>query len=236
MAESNPTKRFKPEMPRLPGVTDSPTGAAAKLPEPPASTMPARSTLLSIAVILALFIIGGIGWWAMHLPAQHSQPAAQEEDTPAPPADIPPAPAAVASGPVIAATLDEMAKPWASKEFTFIDPATHDSVPGMVVHLGSANAKSSSSYWGFSLQFPYQTCQLEYVTDLSQIKSRYGYEAAHPMVASPCDGSVFDPLKMSTVDSGAWVRGEIVQGAGMRPPIAIEIKIDGDNLVADRIE
>ncbi len=58
--------------------------------------------------------------------------------------------------------------------------------------------------------------------------ARFGFHAAHPMVASPCDASVYDPLQMATIDSGAWVRGAIVQGAGLRPPVVIEIKVEGE--------
>lgn len=150
---------------------------------------------------------------------------------------IPTAPAPEASGPVTVAALSELAKPWAAKEFTFVDPLTHESVPGMVVHLAGAAPESSASYWAFSLEAPYQTCHLVYVTNLSELATRFGYSAGtHPMVASPCDGTVYDPLKMGTISSGAWVRGEIVQGAGIRPPISIEVKVEAGNLIADRIE
>ena len=136
-----------------------------------------------------------------------------------------------------AAALSELAKPWASKEFTFVDPLTHDSVPAMVIHLAGAAPNSSSSYWAFSLVAPYQTCHLVYVTDLSELVTRFGYDGGtHPMIASPCDGTIYDPLKMGTIASGAWVRGEIVQGAGIRPPISIEVKVEGSDLIADRIE
>ena len=42
------------------------------------------------------------------------------------------------------------------------------------------------------------------------LAARFGFRAVHPMVASACDGSVYDPLQMATVDSGACVRGAIV--------------------------
>ncbi len=165
-------------------------------------------------------------------------PAQQEaaESAPEPPVLAATA-APEASGPVNTAPLAELAKPWAAKEFTFADPVTHDSVPAMVVHLAGAAPGSVSSYWAFSLEAPYQTCHLVYVTDLGELATRYGFAGGtHPMVASPCDGTIYDPLKMGTITSGAWVRGEIVQGAGIRPPISIEVKIEGGDLIADRIE
>jgi hypothetical protein len=55
-------------------------------------------------------------------------------------------------------------------------------------------------------------------------------------VAATCDGTLYDPLKLGTAPSGAWVRGEIVQGAGIRPPLAVEIRVEGRNVIADKME
>jgi hypothetical protein len=41
---------------------------------------------------------------------------------------------------------------------------------------------------------------------------------------------------MGAIADGAWVRGEIVQGGALRPPISIEVSIRGERLYADRIE
>jgi len=168
-----------------------------------------------------------------------SRPAPQAPEVtelaPAAPVELPPV-AHPTTDPVTAATLEELAKPWSSKEFTFVDPSTGSATPAMVIHLPGGASNSSAAYWAFSLEVPLQKCHLEYVTDLHDLAARFGFHAAHPMVASPCDASVYDPLQMATIDSGAWVRGAIVQGAGLRPPIVIEIKVEGNNLVADRIE
>jgi hypothetical protein len=181
-------------------------------------------------------LLGGIVWWTVHsLGRRAEQAPAVAETLPAEPAVSAPVSLPTA-GPVTAATLEDLAKPWSVKEFIYIDPVTQSRVPAMVVHLPGGAASSSASYWAFSLESPYQTCHLEYVADLRDLAARFGYHAAHPMVASACDGTIFDPLQMGTIASGAWVRGEIVQGAGLRPPIAIEVKVEGNNLVADRIE
>ncbi len=95
---------------------------------------------------------------------------------------------------------------------------------------------SAPSFWGFSLSAPLSRCPLQYVTDLSVLSQRFAYAAAHPMIVSDCDGTIYDPLKMATLADGSWARGEIVRGGGIRPPIAIEIEVRDRNLIAERME
>jgi hypothetical protein len=227
MQEAPKPAKFKADMPQIPGVSGSPAASA---------TLAGKQAILSIGFGAVLVLLGGIVWWTVHSMGRPAVRTPEVTETlPAEPVEV--APVAVpTAGPVKAAALEDLAKPWSAKEFTFVDPTTHSAVPAIVVHLPGGAANSSASYWAFSLEAPYQTCHLEYLTDLHDLAARFGYHAAHPMVASACDGTVYDPLRMGTISSGAWVRGEIVQGAGLRPPIAIEIKIEGNNLVADRIE
>jgi hypothetical protein len=56
------------------------------------------------------------------------------------------------------------------------------------------------------------------------------------MVVSPCDGTVYDPLKVGPLGGDTWARGEIVQGSSLRPPISIDVKVRGRSIVADSIE
>jgi hypothetical protein len=77
---------------------------------------------------------------------------------------------------------------------------------------------------------------LEFVTDLRKLASQYKYSASHPMVVNPCDSTVYDPLKVSSIGGNTWARGEIVQGAGLRPPIAIDVKESGRSIIADNVE
>jgi hypothetical protein len=101
----------------------------------------------------------------------------------------------------------------------------------MVVHL------PRGEYWGFSLVEPFGTCQLEFVTDLDKLKADYGYRAEHPMVGDPCNHTVYDLLRYGGgASNDDLVRGVIVQGNGIRPPMAIEIKVQGNNVVAGRSE
>jgi hypothetical protein len=56
------------------------------------------------------------------------------------------------------------------------------------------------------------------------------------MVGDPCSRAVFDPLQMADLPGGAWARGAIVRGYAFRPPLAIEIRINSDQLVAAAME
>jgi hypothetical protein len=47
---------------------------------------------------------------------------------------------------------------------------------------------------------------------------------------------VFDPLKLTNLPGNVWVRGAIVQGSDLRPPIGIEVQIQGKEIRAVRME
>ena len=164
-------------------------------------------------------------------------PAAQI-DIPAPAADPNASlPNATEAQPVIA-EVSEMAKPWSSKEFLFRNRLTGENVPALLIRLSSGSAAQPSGYWALALDAPFGTCRFEYVTDLVKLKSDYGYGAAkHPMVGNPCNHTVYDLLRYSGgASNDDLVRGMIVQGNGIRPPMAIEIKVQGANVVAGRSE
>jgi serine/threonine-protein kinase len=131
--------------------------------------------------------------------------------------------------PGVVAKAEELAQPWAAKEFIFHDQVTSRYVPAMVVRL------PRGGYWGFSLIEPYGSCHLDYVRDLQKLASDYGYPADHPLVVDPCNKTLFD-LSRYGGPTDAEVRGEIVHGSGFRPPIAIEIQERGDEILAVRIE
>ena len=131
-------------------------------------------------------------------------------------------------------TLYELAAPWSSKAFRFVDPKTQQSVPAMVIHLPGPPAEPS--FWAFALTNPLSRCQLQYVTDLSVLSQRFAYSAQHPMVVSDCDAVLYDPLKMATLPDGSWVRGDIVRGGGIRPPISIQTELHGRDVIAKRME
>jgi hypothetical protein len=155
-------------------------------------------------------------------------------DVPATP-DLP-APVAVdANGPI--AKIEEMAKPWTSLEFTFHNPVTGENVPALLLRLPQGSTAQSSGYWAFALRAAFSNCRLEYLQDLDKIRSDYSYDQArHPMVGNPCSRTVYDPLKYATISGNVLARGAIAQGSDLRPPLGIEIKIRGKDILATRME
>ena len=114
---------------------------------------------------------------------------------------------------------------------------TGESVSAMLIRLPAGSATQPSSYWAFTLNAAYGNCQLEYITDLAKLKADYGFRAPkHPMVGNPCSRTLFDPLKLTNLPGNFLVRGAIVQGSDLRPPLGIEVDIQGKNILAMRSE
>jgi len=233
---------FKPTEPNIPGVTGNPA-RSKPAPEPPRPAAPQfRSSagapekksarkLLSIAVIVAVLVGLALYVWK-HSSAPEQRPVAAAVAA-APSVDLPPVVAQlppnmpVAPGPV--ATTAELATAWASKRFVFRATQTSENIPGLVVHL------PSGVYWGISLRQPYGTCELEYVTDVGKLERQYRFHADHPMVVDPCNRVVFDLARYGTGPNGE-VRGAIVSGRGVRPPIGIEVRVRGKQVFATQLE
>jgi len=227
---------FNPPQPTIPGVSKPPAPDAtqsAATQSGATQSSPAQSAglptwiTLSIAGALILVIVGV--WWSRRTPAEEITPV-QTTDLPAAAAAAPSTPASnlpVAPGEV--ATTDELASTWAAKKFLFHSNVNGEQIPAMIVHL------PGGTYWGFSLREPYGTCEMEWVTDLQKLETEYKFHAQHAMVADPCNHSVFDLSRYGTGPNGL-VRGEIKQGAAVRPPIAIEIETKGKRLMATRME
>lgn len=227
---------FKPEQPSIPGV--KPTALrAAPAPPPSREAAPRRETsskalVWITAAVVAMFIAGGAVYFWLHgtspkaseLNSQSAAGTATTSSDSAKPAEK------LATGPGPVAAVDALAKPWSGKRFLFRDPLASEAVPAMVVHLPDGN------YWAFSLREPFGTCELEYITDLDKLRADYGYHADHPMVGNPCNHSIYDLLRYGSSSNGGLVRGEVVQGAGIRPPMAIEVRVDGKEIVAVRSE
>ena len=222
-----PNDRFKADMPQIPGVAPSST-------RPAAVGGPWLVIAGLLAVLVAVFV-GGRFFSKSHHSETPPAPVAQS-DIPAPVADITPAvPVATEKDPVIA-SITEL-KPWASKPFNFRNRSTGENVSAMLVRLPTGSSAQASGYWSFSLKAAFGTCQLEYLDDLQKIRSDYGYQQArHPMVGNPCSRTLFDPLKYAPLPGNVLVRGAIAQGSDFRPPLGIEIKLRGKDILATRME
>ena len=215
------TKKVAPVMPRIPGVNDKPAGAQVQL-----------KPLITV-IVAALFCAAGFAVWLSHR-RQEDQKSSASEAVASPAASLSDSSSAAKSeiDPNVIAKVDELARPWSSKKFTFADPQSHNNVDAVAIRLPGAG----ESFWAFSLNTPFSRCQLQFITDLSALSQRFAYPATHPMVVSECDGTIYDPLKMATLSDGSWVRGDIVRGGGIRPPIAIQVQVRGQELVAARME
>jgi len=224
---------FQPEMPRIPGVSD---GSPRVNQKSNTSSENRFAPILRIMVIVAVVVSIGLAIFLRSRFKSHSAPIASSDPEIAdqtsfapPPVFSHPAPVA-RDGPTVAGTVEQLAKPWSANKFNFVKPITRENIDAIVVRL------PSGELWAFSLKAPYGNCTLEYVTDLSAIASAYKFRAVHPMVVNPCDSTVFDPLKVGTVDGSTWARGQIVQGSSLRPPFAIDVKVHGHSIMADGIE
>lgn len=216
-------RKLTPEMPQIPGVVHTPP------------RMPLQLKPLITVIVAALLCISGFAFWFSHRRYANLNASANSD---APTSDLPMSDTSSLTKndtePNTVGTLYELAQPWSSKAFLFIDPKTQQGVPAMAIHLPGPPAEPS--FWAFALTNPLSRCQLQYVTDLSALSIRFSYPAAHPMVVSDCDGIVYDPLKMATLPNGSWVRGDIVRGVGIRPPIAIQVEVRGRDVIAKRME
>jgi hypothetical protein len=232
MADQQQPERFKAEMPRIPGVvTEAGPRSRKGLVENPAIRLVA-----GLLIALVLLFVGS--HWLFH--SKHTEAVAPtapaQIEVPTPPADPAPAiPHATAANPEIA-TVAEMAKPWTTKEFFFVDHFTNESTPGLLIRLSSGSASQPEGYWALVMKAPFGSCRLEYLEDVAKLKEQYDFAARHPMVGDPCSRTVFDPLKMSNIPGNIWVRGSIAQGSDLRPPLGIEIKIQNKNILAVRKE
>ena len=225
---SNSTPKFDafhPEMPQIPGLNQTPGKAA----------WPDMSRSARIGgIVAAVLVIGFALLWGIKValrPATDSSTRDEtiaESSTPAPAFPAPSAPGS--EGLTVAATVEELSKPWSAKKFTFVKPFTGGSVDAIVIRL------PGGGLWAISLQEPYGRCELEYVTDLGRLETQFGYHAGHPMVVNPCNQTVYDPLKIGSLGGNVLARGEIVKGRGLRPPISINVQVKGQSIIADGIE
>jgi hypothetical protein len=234
---------FKPQAPAIPGVPAAIEKAEKTAQRPPqmratSSAQPqaapdSRAKIIGVAAGIGVVLLAGIILLSGHhspgnadlnpLPAAVAPaPSDTTESKPAEKLMVGPGPVATAAG---------LAKPWSEREFLFRGPFSAEPVPAMVVRL------PGGALWGFFLREPFGQCELKYVTDLQELADDYGYHAAHPMVVNPCTHTVYDLMRYGGgAPDGGLVRGDIVQGTGVRPPLAIEMRTSGKDIIAVRSE
>lgn len=221
MPDENQFDPFKPQQPAIPGVP-------AERPKKHAAPAASKNAFLLIGIAAIVLVGGAIAWWAHGSSAKSAPPVVREappEPAPAPPKRVQQLPV----GPGLIARADELTKVWSAKRFIYRNLYTGEELPALVVRL------PGGSFWGISLREPYGRCDLEYVTDLERLRTQYHFNAEHPMVVDPCGRIVYDLARYSNGPTGL-VRGAVVKGTGVRPPFGIEIRTEGKNIVADRIE
>ncbi|HEV2616197.1 MAG TPA: hypothetical protein VGU63_06250 [Candidatus Acidoferrales bacterium] len=167
-------------------------------------------------------------WW-VRAATRFTEPGPiAEEPSSLAPAASPAAAPKLPVAPGIVATTEELSRPWSTQRFTYGNKPG-DSFAAMVVRL------PGNAYWAFSLQAPYGTCELELLADLPQLRSTYKFSATHPMLADPCTHTLYDLTKYGSGPNGL-VRGAVVAGTGIRPPLAIEVHVEGQEIIASQAE
>jgi len=231
---------FKADTPSLPGVPQknvpvAATRAGFKLDIKDPKVMAGAGIGLAIVVLLAWMLFGGSGSSAPPpSPSQTNSAAPDSSTNPAPAATQPATPMiVVVPVPGSVGTVEDFPQPWSIKKI-FLQKAT-GRVPALIIRLPGGSPRRAESYWGLLLMSPYGRCELEYIEDLKKIADDYGYRARHPMVVDPCNLTVFDPLRMGDV-GGIVARGEVVQGTALRPPLAIDLRMDGNRIMVLQTE
>lgn len=239
--------KFQATQPQIPGVparaaqqpagatsATATTGTTAATPTPaPAATATTRKTRSQLYYIWAaggaaiLVLIIAIFWWAFGVAkGTNNAPVAAQPVTgtiPAPPKPTETFP--VAPGPI--ATVSQMREPWSTRKF-FYRRTDGTTTPALLVHL------HGDTYWAFSLLEPFGNCELE-LASVDKLRDYYDLPAKYPMVADPCSRTVYDLTRYGNGPNGL-VRGAIVAGTGSRPPLAIEVEVQGEKIVASRSE
>jgi hypothetical protein len=225
--QSTTTDRFRAEMPQIPGVSGPPV-------RPTGGGGPWLVVCGLVAVVAAVFVGGRLLVKSRRVETTPVA-AAPQIDVPATTPELS-IPTATESDPVVAHTGD-LAKPWDSQAFTFRNRVTGENVPALLVRLPIGSPAQASGYWALEMRAAYSTCELEYVQDFAKLRTDYSYrQAGHPMVGNPCSRTLYDPLKYATLPGNILARGAIVQGSDLRPPLGIEIKVRGKDILATRME
>ncbi len=218
--------QFRAAQPQIPGVpTRQPQGTVATNATAKRPVQPFYLWAVGGGAILVLII--AIFWWAYGVnKTPQSAPVAAAPVAAARPAPRKPTETLpVAPGPI--ATVSQMEQPWSTRKFLYRHPDGTTTL-AMLVHL------HGGTYWAFSLHEPFGNCELE-LASVEKLRNYYELYAKYPMVGDPCSRTVYDLTRYGNGPNGL-VRGAIVAGTGSRPPLAIEVDVEGEKIVASRSE
>jgi hypothetical protein len=227
MTDHQTPAHLKAEMPQIPGVA----GPQKSQPNP-------MLPLIIGLVVIGIILLFAVRWLSRSKPVETAVAEQSPQlEVPAPPPDPSSLlPHATESDPVIA-NVGDLSKPWTSADFFVRNRLTGENIPATIVRLPTGSPTLPTGYWAFSKKAPYGSCQLEYVSDMNRLRNDYGFPRAnHPLVGNPCSRTLYDPLKTSNLPGDIWMRGGIVQGSDIRPPLGVEIKIQGKQILAIRSE
>ncbi len=217
--------------PKIPGVPGQAAQKSDKATQSIVEDVPHEnrraSSLWPAAGGAILGIVVVLSWWAHSAKA----PKDQQLSTDLPQTASRSAPSAqtgalpIAPGPI--ATVAEMKAEWSTKQFVYKE-ANGDKTPALLVHL------PKNAYWAISLREPFGTCQLEFA-GVQKLQSDYNLAAPYPMIGDPCSHAVFDLAQYGEGPNG-MVRGAVVAGAAVRPPLAIEVNVNDGKIIASQEE
>jgi hypothetical protein len=226
--QTTPNDKFKADMPEIPGVSTSRAKRAS-------GGFPWLVMAGLVAVLVAVFVGGRL--LSKPRRGEPAAPVLSQTESPAIQPDLAAAVPVITEQGSSVAQVGDLADSWSSREFTFRNRVTGETVNAILVRLPGSSAGQASGYWSFAMRAAYGSCQLEYVYDLEKLRNDYGYrQARHPMVGNPCNRSLYDPLKYAPIPGNVLARGAVVQGSDLRPPLGIEVKIQGKQIVAARME
>ena len=158
--------RFKAEMPQIPGVT-------VPLPRPARYGKPSLKLVIALVAVLVVAFFGVR--WALRpgrVDSKAAEPQAQIEVPPPAPDPSTLIPHATEASPAIA-TIEEMARPWASKQFFIRNIVSGVDVPGLLIRLPGGSPSRANGYLAFAVDAPYGNCRLEYITNLARLRTEW---------------------------------------------------------------
>ncbi|HLW83031.1 MAG TPA: hypothetical protein VKS20_13420 [Candidatus Acidoferrales bacterium] len=216
-------KAFEAAQPKIPGVPER----TVKKREPNGANIPRVPYLWAGGGGAILLLVIVLLWWAHGAAGGNVAPVAENSVA----SSAHPAPAQSSASPPVApgpiATIAEMKRPWSIKKFVY-RRTNGETLPGLLLHL------PEGAYWAISLHEPYESCDLEFVS-VETLRTDYHLDASYPMIADPCTHAVFDLTQYGSGPNGL-VRGAIVEGTAVRPPLAIEVEVKGQEIIASRAE